>query len=256
MYLFFYFIFLPYALFGLIRECSSIREVLDEAASDTLLIFDIDNTLYRTKQMLGSDEWFYEYYSLQQKKLKDKDEALASALDLWHAIQAVTQVQPMEPITAETVRQLQDQGYTVMALTTRSGHIAYTTQQQLHSIGIDMRKSAPTSTAFCLLSMPQVQFKKGVLFTSGQHKGRAFKQFLSQTSIRPKKIVFMDDKLSNIREMATVSEEGIEFLGLRFSGNDRNTQNYNPLIAEMQLKYFLNLLSDATAGIQDLQTKQ
>lgn len=246
---------LPFSLFALIRECSSIQETLEEAAPDTLLIFDLDNTLYRTKQMLGSDEWFYEYYMSQQRKLKDKDEALASCLDLWHAIQAVTQVQPMEPSTAAIIRQLQDQGFTVMALTTRSSQIAYTTQQQLNSIGIDMRKSAPTSTAFCLQSMPQVQFKRGVLFTSGQHKGRALKQFLSQTSIHPKKIVFVDDKLSNIRETATIGEEGIEFLGLRFNGNDQNTKNYNSSVASMQLKYFLNLLSDASAGISEMQPK-
>jgi hypothetical protein len=53
--------FLPSSLSSLIRECSTIRDVIAEIQPDTLVVFDIDNTLLRPCQMLGSDEWFYYY---------------------------------------------------------------------------------------------------------------------------------------------------------------------------------------------------
>ena len=41
-----------------IRQCASIQEVIPEASPRTFVVFDIDNTLLRPLQMLGSDEWF------------------------------------------------------------------------------------------------------------------------------------------------------------------------------------------------------
>lgn len=247
------FLLFPCIVFCEIRECSTIKDMACEATPDTLLIFDIDNTLYRTVQMLGSDEWFYSHLSAQQKKTKDKEEALNTCLDLLHAIQAVTQVQPMEPCTASVVKQLQEQGYTVMALTTRGPQIGYTTLRQLDSIGIDMRKSPPTTTSFYLETMAQVQFLRGVLFTNGQHKGKALSQFLRQATLKPKRIVFINDKLAHIKEVAQIESEGIEFLGLRYSGSDEHVKKFNPDVAEMQLNFFLNLLSDASAQILQMQ---
>ena len=45
-------------LHGAVHEITSVRQVVPFLKANTLVVFDIDNTLARPPQILGSDQWF------------------------------------------------------------------------------------------------------------------------------------------------------------------------------------------------------
>ncbi len=235
-------------LFGKIIEVSHFEEIKEYAQPDTLLILDIDNTLITTAQEVGSDQWFShrrKWYFEQQGC--DQQEALERALAEWEAVQNVTKVKPVEPQIPEIVKQLQEH-FVVMGLTTRGLGLATRTIYQLLDIDIDLSSSAMTAEDIPLLNPRAILFRQGVLFTSGTHKGKALLKLFNQLDFYPKRIVFINDKSNNLREVEVACEErGIPFLGLRYGFLDAKVKAFRADIANMQFNYFKKILSDHEA---------
>ncbi len=243
-----FFLLSTYGLFAEIRQSHTTQEVLQWVVqydtADTLVIFDIDNTILAPTQALGSDMWFYAYLHELREKM-DKQEALHHAVSLLHQIYERTQVKLIEENTPAVIETLQRNGHSVIALTTRSRQMADCTIRHLHSLGIDMTKTAPTPDTAAFADMPRVLWKEGVVLTSGEHKGKALLAFLHHCNIRPKAILFINDKESHIQEMeGTIEATGITFLGLRYSAADVAVQNYRHDVAAVQLAHFHGILPD------------
>jgi hypothetical protein len=232
---------------ALIRECPTIQEVLPEALPDTLVILDIDNTLIRPCQSLGSNEWFQHQLKQKKEAFQDPEEALNQTIDLLHSIYAVTKVQTMEPETAKVIRQLQDRNVMVMGATYRGPMIASLTIRQLASVGIDLSVTSPSKATFPLIDLSESLYYRGILFSSGKSKRQALLGFFRQLSWRPKRIVCIDDQKKYLEEISAFEDEGIPFVGLRFSGGDVYIKDFNPQLCEIELKAFNQLLSDDEA---------
>ena len=230
-----------------IEECRSIQEVSSfiQPGPTQLILFDIDNTLLRPRQMIGSDEWFSYYQNQLQKSSNETSrEVFLRTLDLWHAIQLVTGVVPMEAETSSVVKKVQQMNCTVMGLTTRNSTLERTTIHQLNSLGISFSETAPIHVVFTLQHMPSVLFSKGVLFTSGKHKGQALKEFLRQIGWTPERILFINDKRDQLEEASEGAPPEIPFIGLRYAVSDRYVQAFDPGVAERELQQFLELPCD------------
>jgi hypothetical protein len=238
----------PTYSFSLVQECSSLHEVLDEARPGTLIIFDIDNTLLRPSQMLGSDEWFRYYLQKREAEMQDREEAFNEAVELLHGVYSATKVQPIDPCTSEVVRLLQDQGSMVMALTSRDPAVANLTIRHLSSLGMNMQTTAPSSETFTLIDAPHALFSKGILFTRGKSKKNALTCFFKQLGWKPQRIVFIDDRRTYLEEMKSYEEEGIEFVGLRFNGADAYVNSLDQKICDIQLDAFCTIISDVKAA--------
>ena len=241
-------LFLPTHLSSLIRECASIQEVCAEVKPDSFVIFDIDNTLLRPCQTLGSDEWFQYYLHKRAEQLHDREEAFLQAVDLLHGIYAVTRVKPMERCTAAVVRELQAQGVKVIGLTSRDPAVAHLTQNHLSSIGIDMRLTSPSTATFPLFDMPHALFYHGVLFTCGKSKKDALSAFFRQLSWVPHRMIVIDDKEKHLNELQGYEKEGVQFVGLRFNGGDVYEKTLDSQVCDAQLKAFVELVSDTVAS--------
>jgi hypothetical protein len=242
---------------GQTLEVSSIEELEQHVDDKTLVILDIDNTLMRPTQTLGSDEWFCDYYQKCLAACRDSKQARLQAVDLWHQIERLSDYQTMEKNTAAAVTRLQDKNLPVMALTTRSMDITDATFRQLAMCGIDLKKCAPIHENFWVPGIDQVLWKDGVLFSTGRHKGQVLQAFLDHTHLHPTRIVFINDKLAHLKEVESACDvRGIEFLGLRYSGADSYVANYRRDLGDVQLKVFQKLLSDQEAQILLDQQKQ
>ena len=234
------------ALFCQIQESSSTKDVLPLAKPHTLVVFDIDDTIYTAAQAVGSDVWFCHLLEKYKKEGHSCEEARLKALDLWMKIQRKTDVQLIEACTKEVLDELQNKKIVLMALTTRGDYIADCTINQLTSLGISMKKSSPDPSSFSLKEMPQVLWKEGILFTAGYHKGHAFCHFLDQINYLPTEVLFINDKSSNLKEVAEACNmRNIPFIGLRYSASDDRVANFRPEIAELQLKEFETILFEA-----------
>ena len=243
-----------------IVESMTIQDIEKYRTQGTLIIYDLDNTLIEPVQLLGSDQWFYYRLGQMVEKYNDREKALRKTLVEWVAAQAVNKVKVVEEGTAELIRLQQAEGTMIMGLTTRDGLMAHCTLDQLDELAIDLRKTAPRTEPLIFHSERPIFFDGGVLFTSGTHKGKAFLKFLELVDYQPKRVLFINDKYSNIKEVAHVCyETGIEFLGLRYGYLDEKIAQFNADIAEIQSFNFGNILSDEKAYeifLEGLLTKE
>lgn len=238
-------------LAGEIIEADHFSEILPYANEETLLVLDIDDTLLIPKQMLGCDEWYQlrlkHYLVLEGTFEKALDRALAE----WEGIRHYTQMEIVEEGTETLIDQLQQEGIQVMGLTTQGLALATRTSMQLAEVGIDLTKTAPASQdAFFVQNDHGILFRKGILFTSGQAKGKALFNLLASCGKLPKRVVFINDKMTHLADVEATSQEwGIEFIGLRYAFSDVKKAAFSPEIAQFQFEHstFSHILTDKEA---------
>ena len=233
-----------------IRECTSTQEMLVEATPGALLIFDIDNTILQPVQQLGSDPWFFYFIDDLKRQGLDHKAALNRAIDVLHRVYHVTRVRPIEVGTMGVIDQLQQNGFPVMAMTARSCLVTGPTLRHLGSCGIDFSTSPPCKEDFHLTEMPIAYWNTGILFTEGSHRGKALHAFLRQIKMVPKKVVFINDKYEQLKQVEEIlNSTEIEYVGLRYSGADKSVEAFRPEIARAQLEYFEHILCDDKASL-------
>lgn len=232
-----------------IIEVNEINQLKTYAKPGRLIIFDIDNTLMETAQFLGSDTWFHHRIGFHKQAGMNANDALEKALSEWMAVQNVTDVVLVEDEAEEIVRGLQENGYTVMGLTTRGLGLCMRTIEQLNRLSVDLSKTPPSHREIHFMNPIGVLFRKGILFTAGTHKGQALFKLLDQVDYQPKEIVFINDKASHLRQVEiTCEQRGIPFIGLRYGYLDPKLKRYDDTIADVQFKRFGRILSNEEAS--------
>jgi hypothetical protein len=237
---------------GKIVETARFHELAHHITRETLILMDIDDTIIVPVQMVGSDEWF----SLRWKKHEDdgmsKLAALEKALAEWESIRHVTKMKTVEKETSTFIKEQQKKGHKIMGLTTQGLALATRTVQQLQENSVDLSVTAPTADdCYVNLSGHSVLFRKGILFTSGKNKGEAFFKFCDIIGLKPKRIVYIDDKASHLTAVETEAQKrGVEFIGLRYAYADVHKAAFRPDIADFQFFHssFAKLLSDEEAS--------
>lgn len=229
-----------------IIETDQLHDVLihlDEANEDTLIIFDIDNTLAAPAHELGSDQWFTHMYKKKMAEGMSVNEAIDAVLPLYYSIHFSIMLEPVEEIGTYLVRNLQAQGIKVIALTARSLPLMYRTIQQLAHIGIDFSCANFVDGELSLdLALPS-KYKNGIVFCGNNDKGYVLLHFFDLVGFHPRKVIMVDDKLKNIAAVEKALEErGIEFVGLRYSRVDNKVENFDDAAADMQLHEFMQSL--------------
>lgn len=231
-----------------IIETNHIGDIRNYIKPNSLVIFDIDNTIMETAQELGSDQWFYHRLQQNQAAGMEFEEALDETLAEWYAVQSVSKVKLVEPCAADVIRGIQNDGYTVMGLTTRGLGLCRTTIHQLKSLKVNLDTTAPTHEEIHFMNKEGVLFRKGILFTAGSHKGIALAKFLHLINQKPDNIVFINDKATHLRPIEEICEKyGVPFIGLRYGFLDEKVANFRSDIADIQYEAFGHIISDEAA---------
>src|SRR3990167_10354995 len=171
---YFFLIIFTFFLNADICEIFKMEEILKYSDRDSILIFDIDNTLITTKQLYGSDQWFsYEF----KKNIKNYsyDLAFEKTLDEWFKIQALTEVKPIEENIPDLIKNLQSKNFKILALTTGDIFFALPTIKQLNSVGIDLPRNSFSGKDIFFEN--GTLYKNGIIFCSGLNKGEILNQF-------------------------------------------------------------------------------
>lgn len=230
--------YLALPLFANIVEIKSFREVEKFTRPDSLVILDLDNTVYEPVQEYGNDQWFCH---------RVKEVGLEPALLEWMAVQNLTNVRTCEEKTPSYIEALQTK-YKTMGLTTRGLGLSVCTLDQLRRLSVDLTKSAPSNDEIYVYNGRGVLYRGGVLFTAGTHKGKAFLKFLKEVGYSPKHVVFVNDKQDHIEQLLeSLVEANIPHVGLRYGALDERVANYDHEIAELQKKNFGRILTDEEA---------
>jgi hypothetical protein len=234
-------------LFGVILEADHFSELLNHIKPNTLVVLDIDDTILVPAQTLGSDVWFtyqYKKYLAANPTFDPFDRALAD----WEAVRHLSQMKIVEGGTVEIIRELQNRNIPVMALTTQGLALATRTVVQLQALGVDLSLTAPSKEDHYFINKHGVLYRQGILFTSGTPKGTALTTLLNIIQYHPDHIVFLNDKLSHLRDMES-GLKNVAFTGLRYSYSDARVNSFDPKIAEIQWEWssFGHILSDDEA---------
>jgi len=237
-------------LFGHIQEAKSFEEIRQFARPDTLLVLDIDNTLICSKQAFGGDGWFWTQLEKAKKEGAAAQQAKDKVLTLWFQVQEILEVKPVEEKTPFIIKELQTKKIPMIALTTRGGPVVWSTLRQLSSCDIDLTLTRPYNGNFIVEEIPQACFRDGILFSDNQQKGKVLMAFLKQCQIKPACIVFINDKLSHLKEVeGSVEAAGIQFVGLRYSFLDDSVAHFRQDLADIEQKYYGKILDDKAAEI-------
>lgn len=219
----------------LIIESNTLECVLDYISPDTLVIFDIDNTLARPRQELSSDEWFCHLVNAKMAEGHDYITSIYYALPATYYAQFNVSLEPTESNAPILLRDLIARSIPIMALSTRSLFVSERTFKQLEDI--DIHFLVPfISQEDLVLPMPHPCFyKNSILFGGNNDKGESLIAFFHWMNYYPTKVIFIDDKLKYLLAVEkALKHYNIEFIGIRYSGCDDRVNNFDPAQAEKQ----------------------
>jgi hypothetical protein len=217
------------------RFSSELERLTQDFTASDLVIFDLDNTVFREVQMLGTDEWYTdEIKTLREELGLSREEAALRLEDLNMAVKSASRTKLMEPEIPGLIAQLQTRGVRVIALTARHPNLAPSTQRHLAQFGIDFSRTAPPCG-----NLPDVKYQKGVLFTAGATKGKVLSGFLAKAGFSPRRVAALDDRIHHLNSyVETLQEVGIEGRLIHYLRVNEE-RPYDSRIGRFQAKYFL-----------------
>lgn len=199
-----------------------------------LVVLDIDNTLLAMEQGLGSDQW-YEWQKARYAEDRCDPRVVADRLAVQGALYFASAMRPTSADAADAVRQIQDQGIRVIALTSRGADFRLQTFRELRRHGFDFRRSPIGPAA----GWPEdfvpdngtrpARFEDGVFLTAGQHKGDMLDALIRRTGHPlPGVILVLDDKQGNLDAVTeTFTRLGVPVRAWRFSGEDEKVADFD-----------------------------
>lgn len=236
---------LPLSLLGMTFESSRLEDIIPHVQPQALILFDLDNTLIESTQHLGSAQW---RNHIRQKSLAagfSIDEAEAILDRFWIFTQPLITVRLVDSSNLNLLSKLKE-NHLVLVLTGREPIEKEYTIKQIQSV--DLSFDNPQLVNQPLNTKKPSLYHDGVLFSGENPKSETLLTFLKTFSIQPTQIVFIDDDPAKINELSEVlKQEGIDFVGMRYSDADARVKNFNPAAADIQWMMLPKLISDAEA---------
>ncbi len=268
-----------------IKEIDSMIQAqaeLSKADQQTLVIFDVDDTLTRPTDTALQFLWQPNAFSKEDTnfivpltmKLKEHlakmgpEAAEIAAKKIWSNHLLKSSFIPVEPVIVGMVKQLQERGVKVIALTAcRPGERGYIKAlekwrfEELKKVAIDFSASFPCdSMIFENLSNEEgyvPMFYRGILMATAapdNSKGRVLATFLDRVGWTPKKVIFFDDGKHNVESVVNaMHDRGIQCIGYWYRATMRQQPKLKRDVVQIQFDYLINhgqvLSEDEAAAI-------
>jgi len=243
--------------FGTCATITSLDQITCEQPAGTLFLFDIDDTIFDSPHLVGSKGWrkYIAEAALSLDPTQNWHDIFSYALALRHPLQLV------EEKTSALIRQLQNSGYVVCGFTARERNLWFDMPQpgidfltigQLRTLDVDFYTQS-LEKSYPYLSQAS-EYCAGVFFANIEPKGGYLLHLLRDAPQLPPKIVFIDDKLTQVVSVANALESlGIPHECYHYTATDAKGQKFDPLIANIQLHSFFTsdgktILSDSQAA--------
>jgi len=232
----------PFFLYPEIVELDRLVDVLaycdtqENKQENLLVIWDIDNTLASSPIEVGTDQSFVYLYKKEMNKTGSSiEEAVDIVLPEYWKIQERVELETSEENTLDILKKIKANAPSI-ALTARSPQIKDLTLGQLQKAGFGEFSSLLPHQEVIQLDF-LAGYKKGIIFCGNNDKGKTLFYMLDKASYFPTKIIFIDDKVKNLKVVEKAClEQGIEFIGLRYNAYDERVKNFSPERYEQQVK--------------------
>lgn len=223
-----------------ILEMEHLRDIRCHIDPETIVVFDIDNTLLEAEDHLGSVAWGDFIARELESKGISKEEAQEVVSIFWRTVQPHIQVKAVDGEAGQIIHEMQDQKVKVMCLTARMPQELLCTLKQLDAIGVNIQETAPVADSAEMIFNRKALYSNGILFaTPFNKKSEVFISFLKINKLPYKRVIFVDDKQSHVLDLQEALErEGIDCVAIRFAGADNRVKQFDPVAAELQWKNF------------------
>jgi len=240
-------LFMTISLHADIEETDSFNTLLEKtisAPNNTIVLCDIDNTLLKASQQLGSVEWGDYIIQTLTEKGMDRNDAQEIESKLWNLIGPNIPIMLMQPEIPKIIQTIQQKGIPVVGLTARGATETSYTIRQLESLKISFTKMSPS------FSLDQLsKYSQGVIFCSPfRSKASCLFFFLRKCQFPATQIIYIDDKIEYLYDLEEAcNTQKVSFMGLRYSKADNLSKQFQPAIAHIQWKMFPKIISDEEA---------
>jgi Protein of unknown function (DUF2608) len=219
-----------------------------ECCQNTLILFDLDDTLISTADSLGHLRMplsFIVQAIVQHPSLvyQEKQEYYFSMI--WQQSEWFV----IEPDSIQIIDELKRQGCTVLALTSmETGSFGVIKNfpewrlQKLLDLGIQFSGKFPN---VIFSQMPahrkhHPELFNGILCCNQQSKGSVLAAFLDHFNLEPQKIIFFDDNPANLLSVEkTCIKKNIPFKGFHYQGRETMGTHWDTQRALLQLDYLI-----------------
>lgn len=229
----FIFLILPQSIFSIIIDSKDYHEILNQiereapqSSSLKIVGIDIDNTSLKMKGIIGSDQWFY-----WQEKLLGKQSPYRVARDysellsIYYRIMGNAETTLTDPKILDFIAEARKMGYKFFGITARGHQIAYPSTRELSKNFINYENDLFRGDAYYLGTpkgfQRQILLQDGIIYTAGQHKGKALDFFLDKFNLEPSYATIIDDKIKNVNQfLESMEQRRIKTLGVRYGLED------------------------------------
>lgn len=167
-----------------------------------LLVLDLDNTVFREVQMLGTDEWYASVLHRRMETGLDKKAAIKSLEKDNVRIKVATKARLMEREIATLIFRLQKRGVFVIGLTARHPRLASVTHIRLRGLGVEFshgqKLDLPNPTANAPGLDNDFLFSGNIAFTDGSPKGVVLRHLVTSSGVAPKRVIAIDDRIYHV----------------------------------------------------------
>lgn len=242
-------------LFASVEEIDTFDKILPEIDPQTLVLLDLDETLIETPIMLGGKAW-RKYAKQIIEKCRSEKEAEEIHDKLTYFLAKRVAYIPVEESTPKHIKTLQAQGAHIFGFTARGRCHWY-----------DLEAADGQSLAFLHLKQAGYDFSQdeetphfkhhwsyadGVFFAYPiESKGELVLDLFENTTCRPNKVIFVDDKLTHVMDVDKALDKLHIPAKCYFYAYIDLHRFFDPMVAHIQLQklVFENLLlSDEEAA--------
>lgn len=249
------------------KNVLELREMLAKfspSIEETFFVFDIDRTLVKTKEPASSNSAIYTYMdflkSLESKLSKEQTE------EMYNLSVGNSEIQFMDEETLPFVNDLKQKNANMIVLTaTLSGKVQEQERFEVfrvkafNELGLNLQTNLFGENDFVLEEFAPFRgnrpvFYNGFAFSNGirskNHKGDVLLGLLDRMSFKPKKIVFVDDRLQNCKDVMkslTEHKPDIDVLSVEYEQD-----KYETSIVDIDEYYFKNYWLNLAKKIEDI----
>ncbi|HEX2579339.1 MAG TPA: DUF2608 domain-containing protein, partial [Rhabdochlamydiaceae bacterium] len=245
---------LPSLLSAEFFETSNIEDVYSKVDKETLVLLNMTDTISDSVISLGAKPWRH-FIRQNVQKIQNLDTA-GNLHDRWtYYVATKIPVKPVQKEIVTWIKTLQKNDTPVFCATGRGRNVWYCTlvdkvddftDYQLKSIGIDFTK---TKVPKALQSVDQKHFHNGVFYTDPYPLGEFIDKIVLETGYRPKKIVVVNDKRSELQSVdQKLAEVGIDHACVLYQRTEKERKEFNQTAALLQ---FESLLEDGNFALQE-----
>jgi histidinol phosphatase-like enzyme len=199
-----------------------IFEAIQKSGPETLVVFDVKEVLFVAKDIIRTPKYKKEYRELISELAKRHPAAQVEKLE--STILSQESLELVNPKIVDLISQSKSHGMKVIALTSGySGKFGGIEKQEdlrlksLQNLGIIFEDSFPDKHFIRIAGIEgkarsgcQI-FKQGVVFACRAPKGKVLEEFLKQVGYKPRKIIFVDNKETNLKSVEDyVKQHAIE----------------------------------------------